>query len=151
MSMNQRNTIVSLACFLLTLLYMGIRVIDMVQTETFALANVISLWITVTAAVIIITIVGTIAANIVYGIFYTIANQKEPEKPEYTTDERDNLIDLKGTKVAYLVNSLGVLAAMATFALNQPPLVMFTGIIAAALVSNIAGDVYRLTRYGRGA
>ena len=151
MSMNQRNTVVSLGCFLLTLGFVCLKVIEMVQTDTFSVANVTTLWIEVTVAVILITILATILANILFGLFYTIVNQKEPGTPEYTTDERDNLIDLKGTKVAHLVYSLGVLAAMLTFVLNQPPLVMFTGLIAAALVANITADIYRLIRYGSGA
>jgi hypothetical protein len=58
---------------------------------------------------------------------------------------------LKGTRVSYVVFSLGVLIAMLSFVLSQPPLVMFTLLIASGLIAQIVGDVYRLLRYGRGA
>jgi hypothetical protein len=122
----------------------------MVQTTTFTAPNVFQLWGIVIAAAITITILGTIGATILSAIFYAVRTREEPPKQEYLEDERDKLITLKGTRVAYIVSSLSVLIAMLTFVLDQPPLVMFTLLIGSGLVAQIVGDVYRLFRYRRG-
>lgn len=150
MSMQQRNTVVSLVSFLLVLGYFCLRVFQMVQTTTFTAPNVFQLWGIVIAAAITITILGTIGATILSAIFYAVRTREEPPKQEYLEDERDKLITLKGTRVAYIVSSLSVLIAMLTFVLDQPPLVMFTLLIGSGLVAQIVGDVYRLFRYRRG-
>jgi len=82
---------------------------------------------------------------------FTVRTKEEPQESEWLEDERDKLIQLKGTRVSYVVFSLGVLIAMLSFVLSQPPLVMFTLLIASGLIAQIVGDVYRLLRYGRGA
>ena len=65
-------------------------------------------------------------------------------------DERDQLIDLRGTKVTHTVASLGTFVAMISFVFGQPALVMFALLIGAGVVAQIAGDMFRLTLYRRG-
>jgi hypothetical protein len=151
MTMQQRNTVVSLMIFSLILIGFCLRVLQMLLAQTFVAANVFWLWAIVAVAAIVATILGTIIANIVFAIVYAIRTKQEPEDSEWLEDERDKLIQLKGTRVSYLVSSIGVLIAMLSFVLNQPPLVMFTMLIASGLVAQIVGDVYRLLRYRRGA
>jgi len=57
---------------------------------------------------------------------------------------------LKGTKVAYIISSIGVLLAMLTFVVGQPPLGMFTLLILAGILAQIAEDISRLVLYRRG-
>jgi hypothetical protein len=123
----------------------------MLLTHTFIAANVFWLWGIVAVAAIVTTILGMIIANIVFAIVFTVRMKQEPQESEWLEDERDKLIQLKGTRVSYVVFSLGVLIAMLSFVLSQPPLVMFTLLIASGLIAQIVGDVYRLLRYGRGA
>lgn len=151
MTMQQRNTVVSLMIFSLILIGFCLRVLQMLLAQTFVAANVFWLWAIVAVAAIVATILGTIIANIVFAIVYAIRTKQEPEESEWLEDERDKLIQLKGTRVSYLVSSIGVLIAMLSFVLSQPPLVMFTLLIASGLVAQIVGDVYRLLRYRRGA
>jgi hypothetical protein len=122
----------------------------MVQTATFIAPNVFRLWIIIAIAVIAMSILGSILAQITSAIIYTARTNEAPPDAEWLEDERDKLIQLKGTRVTYVVASLGSFIAMLTFALNQPPLVMFILLIASGLVAQILGDVYRLVRYGRG-
>ncbi len=65
-------------------------------------------------------------------------------------DERDKLIDLKGTNLAYSVSSIGGFFAMLSFALGQPPLVMFALLVFFGITAQIVGDVKRLVLYYRG-
>jgi hypothetical protein len=151
MSMQQRNTIVSLVIFSLIFIVYCLRVLQMLLTHTFIAANVFWLWGIVAVAAIVTTILGMIIANIVFAIVFTVRMKQEPQESEWLEDERDKLIQLKGTRVSYVVFSLGVLIAMLSFVLSQPPLVMFILLIASGLIAQIVGDVYRLLRYGRGA
>jgi hypothetical protein len=146
MSMQQRNTVVSLVIFSLIFILFCLRVLHMLLAHTFIAANVFWLWGSVALAAIVATILGTIIA-----IVFTVRTKQEPQESEWLEDERDKLIQLKGTRVSYVVFSLGVLIAMLSFVLSQPPLVMFTLLIASGLIAQIVGDVYRLVRYGRGA
>jgi hypothetical protein len=151
MSMQQRNTVVSLVIFSLIFIVFCLRVLQMLLAHTFIAANVFWLWGSVAVAAIVATILGTIITNIVFAIVFTVRTKEEPQESEWLEDERDKLIQLKGTRVSYVVFSLGVLIAMLSFVLSQPPLVMFTLLIASGLIAQIVGDVYRLVRYGRGA
>ncbi|MEO7912756.1 MAG: hypothetical protein ABIV47_24160 [Roseiflexaceae bacterium] len=151
MSMQQRNTVVSLVIFSLIFIVFCLRVLQMLLAQTFIAANVFWLWGIVAVAAIVVTILGTIIANIVFAIVFTVRTKEEPQESEWLEDERDKLIQLKGMRVSYMVFSLGVLIAMLSFVLSQPPLVMFTLLIASGLIAQIVGDVYRLLRYGRGA
>ena len=150
MSFQQRNTVVSLVIATLILLYFSVRVLLMVQSGTFIEQNVFRLWVVVIIAVIAMNIVGAILANIGHSILYAVRTREEPEKQEFLEDERDELIQLQGTRMTHSISSLGTAAAMLTFALKQPPLVMFCLLIASALVATIVGDIYRLIRYQRG-
>lgn len=150
MSMQQRNTIVSLVIFSLIFIIFSLNVLQMFLGQTFTPVNVFWLSGIVVVAAIVATILGTIIANIVFAIVVSIKTRVEPEELEWLEDERDKLIQLKGTSVSYFVFSVGVLIAMLSFVLSQPPLVMFTLLMASALIAPIVGDVYRLLRYRQG-
>jgi hypothetical protein len=150
MSYQQKNITVSLASFTLILVFFLIRVFQMVRTETFIAENVFRLWGITIAISIVAIIVGTILAHILSAIVQAIQTGEEDPKIEDVEDERDKLIDLKGTRVAYLVSSLGVFAAMLTFVFGQTALVMFTILIFSGLIAQIVGDISRLVLYQRG-
>lgn len=121
----------------------------MIQGDSFIAANVFRLWAIVIVLAVVATILMTILTHIVANIVEAVRTKGEPELEEFA-DERDKLIDLKGTRVTYAVSSVGALVAMLTFALGQPPLVMFALLIFFALLAQIVGDVSRLTFYRRG-
>jgi len=98
---------------------------------------------------VVVTIFATILTHIVSAIIQAIKTKGEPNI-EDIADERDRLIDLRGTKVTYFVSSIGVFLSMLTFVLGQPPLVMFTLLIFFGVVSQVIGDIWRLYLYRRG-
>lgn len=150
MSFQEKNITVSLVNFTLILGYFLFRVLQMASTETFTQANVLRLWVIIIVLAVIVTIAATILTHIVSAIIEAIrTGEKEPDI-EDLADERDRLIDLRGTKVTYTVSSIGVFLAMLTFALGQPPLVMFTLLIFFGVLAQIVGDVSRLLLYRRG-
>jgi hypothetical protein len=121
----------------------------MIQSGSFNSTNVFRLWGIVIALVVVVTILATILTHIVSAVIQAIKTKEEPDI-ENIQDERDKLIDLRGTKVTYFVSSIGGFLAMLTFVLGQPPLVMFTLLIFFGVVAQIFGDISRLYLYRRG-
>lgn len=150
MSFQQKNITVSLANFTLILGFYLIRVFQMIQGGSFNSTNVFRLWGIVIALAVVVTIFATILTHIVSAIIHAIRTGEEKPNVEDIEDERDKLIDLRGTKLTYLVSSIGVFLSMLTFVLGQPPLVMFTLLIFFGVVAQILGDALRLVLYRRG-
>ncbi len=149
MSFQQRNVSVSLASFSLILVIYIVRVIQMFQSGSFNATNVFRLWGIVIAMAIVVTIAATILAHIGSGILQAIKTQEEPVI-EGIEDERDKVINLKGTRITYIASSFGVLLSMLTFVFGQPPLVMFALLIFSGIAAQIAGDISRLYYYRKG-
>ena len=149
MSFQEKNITVSLVNFILILGVYLIRVFQMIQGGSFNSTNVFRLWGIVIVLAILVTIFATILTHIVSGIIQAIKTKEEPNI-EDIADERDQLIDLRGTKVTYFVTSIGGFLSMLTFVIGQPPLVMFTLLIFFGVVAQIIGDISRLYLYRRG-
>jgi hypothetical protein len=149
MSFQEKNFTVSLVNFTLILGVYLFRVFQMVLGGSFNSTNVFRLWGIVIVLAILVTIFATILTHIVSAIIQAIKTKKEPDI-EDIADERDQLIDLRGTKVTYFASSIGVFLSMLTFAFGQPPLVMFTLLIFFGVVAQIIGDISRLYLYRRG-
>jgi hypothetical protein len=150
MSFQEKNITVSLVNFTLILGFYLIRVFQMIQGGSFDSTNVFRLWGIIIALAVIVTIFATILTHIVFAIIHAIKTGEEKSNIEDIEDERDQLIDLRGTKVTYFVTSIGGFLSMLTFVIGQPPLVMFTLLIFFGVVAQIIGDVLRLYLYRRG-
>jgi len=150
MSFQEKNITVSLVSFILILGFYLTRLSRMLQEGGLNSSDVFRLWGIVIALVVIITIVATILTHILSAIIETIRTGEEDPKIEDFEDERDKLIDLRGTKVTYFISSIGGFLSMLTFVLGQPPLVMFTLLIFFGIVAQIIGDISRLILYRRG-
>ena len=150
MSYQEKNITVSLVISSLIMAFFAIRIFQLVQSETFIASNVFRLWGIVIALTIIATIVATILTHIGSAVFQAIQSGGEEPKIEDLEDERDKLIDLRGTRVTYIAASIGVFLAMLTFVLGQPALGMFTLLIFFGILAQIIGDISRLVLYRRG-
>jgi hypothetical protein len=150
MSFQEKNITVSLVNFTLILGFYLIRVFQMIQGGSFDSTNVFRLWGIIIALAVIVTIFATILTHIVSAIIHAIKTGEEKSNIEDIEDERDQLIDLRGTKVTYFVTSIGGVLSMLTFVIGQPPLVMFTLLIFFGVVAQIIGDGLRLYLYRRG-
>jgi hypothetical protein len=150
MSFQEKNIAVSLVNFTLILGFYSIRIVQMIQGGNFNSTDVFRLWGITIALAIIVTIVATILTHIGSAIVHAIQTGEEKSDIEDIEDERDRLIDLRGTKITYFVSSIGVFLSMLTFVFGQPPLVMFSSLIFSGLVAQIIGDISRLVLYRRG-
>jgi hypothetical protein len=149
MTYRQTNISVSLFSSLLVLGYYLVSWLQMYRDEGLSSAVVFRLWVIVIVATILLNILGNILTNIVLSIVHAIKTQSNKE-PRFIEDERDKLIGLKGVQASYITISIGVFLAMLTFALGQPPLVMFSLIIFFSIVAEIVGDVWQLNFYRKG-
>jgi len=150
MSFQEKNITVTLVSFSLILTFFVFRVFQMVQTDSFTSANIFRLWGIVIVFAIIVSVIGMILTHIVSAIVIAIQTGDDDPNIEDIKDERDNLIDLKGTKIIYSITSIGSFFAMLSFALGQSPLIMFTLLVFFGLVAQIIGDITRLVLYRRG-
>jgi hypothetical protein len=122
----------------------------MILGDSFTSTNVFRLWGIVIVMAIVFTILGTILTHIFSAIVQAIQTGDEDPEIDDVEDERDKLIDLRGTRVAYYVSGFGGFLAMLTFVFGQPALVMFTLLIFFGLVAQLVGDISRLVLYRRG-
>lgn len=150
MSFKQKNITVTLVIFSLILGFYLVRVFQLVQNENFDETSVFRLWGVVVMLAVFVTIAATILTHIVSTIIEAVkTGEKDPEIEDFE-DERDQLIDLKGTEITYTFSSLGAVLAMLTFVFGQPPLVMFALLIFFGVLAQIVGDTLRLVLYRRG-
>ncbi len=150
MSFQEKHITVTLVNFSLILIIFLIRVLQMFRTDTFTSTNVFRLWGVIIVLAVVVTIAGTILTMIISAIIEAIKTGDENPQIEDFADERDKLIDLRGTKVTYTVASLGTFLSMLTFVFGQEPLVMFTLLIFFGVLAQIIGDISRLMLYRRG-
>lgn len=150
MSYQQKNITVSLVSTILIFVFFLIRLLQISQDGNIIPEDIYRLWGIVIVLSIIVTIFGTILTHIVSAIIEAIKTGTDDPQIEDIEDERDKLVDLRGTKVTYIVFSIGVLIAMLTMVFGQPPLVMFTLLIFSGSVAQIIGDIARLYLYRRG-
>lgn len=149
-SFKQKNVVVTLVNFSLILSFYVLRLIQLAQNGNFVAEKVFWLWGIVVALAIFASIAGMILTHILSALFEAVRTGNDDPEIEDLEDERDELIDLKGTSATYTLYSLGVFASMLTFVIGQPALLMFALLIIFGLLAQIVGDVRRLRLYRRG-
>lgn len=150
MSFQEKNIAVSLGSFTLILVIYLSRIMGMIQGGGLNSQDVFRLWGITIVLAIVLTIAATILTHILSAIIEVIRTGEEEPEIEDIEDERDKLIDLRGTKVSYIISGLGGFVAMLAYVLGQPPLVMFSLLIFSGIVAQISGDISRLVLYRRG-
>jgi hypothetical protein len=149
MSYQEKNITVSLFSHILILGFYLVNLFKMVQGGGLIANSLFSLWAIVIISTIAVSIFASILTNIILSIVHAIRTRSSEEE-QFISDERDNLIGLKGMRVSYITFSIGVLLAMLTFVFGQPPLVMFAVIVFFSIVAEIIGDAVQMYLYQRG-
>ena len=149
MSFQEKNITVSLVNFTIILGFYVLRLFQLVQSESFNSTNVFRLWGLVALLAVIGTILATIFMHILSSVVHKVRTNEDPHI-EDIQDERDQIIELKGTRVAYTFSSIGAALSMLTFVFGQPPLVMFALLIFFGVLAQVVADIWRLTLYRRG-
>jgi hypothetical protein len=147
MTYQERSAAVSLITTLLILGYFSLNLLRIIQNAGLNQHAIFTLWATIIVLSIIVTILANILAQILGAIVNTVATGEEEK---FVSDERDKLIELKGTRNAYVVFGLGVFLSMITMVLNQSPLVLFNLLVFCGFCAEIVSSVSRLLMYRRG-
>lgn len=150
MSFKEKNIVVSLVNFILILLFYCSRIFQMNQNDNFQSEPVFQLFGIVVFLAVAVTVLAIILTHLVPIIIKYIKTGEKESGFDDLEDERDKMIDLRGTKITYTLSSLGSFIAMLAYVYGQPPLVMFTLFIFFGVLSQIIGDASRLLLYRRG-
>jgi hypothetical protein len=153
MSFKEKNIVVTLFNFCLILIFYLININNMLVSNTFTPDNVFRLFGWVIFLSVVVTVIAIMATHLL-PIWWNHqqGNKRKPDEPlmDDFEDERDESIDLRGTRITYTITSLGSFVAMLTYVFGQPPLTMFTLLIFFGLLAQIVGDVTRLRLYQKG-
>jgi hypothetical protein len=98
-------------------------------------------------ALILVSIIANIVIGIMFRIVYRITEREE--EPSFT-DERDQLIELKGARNALYVFSIGVVISMITLVVGLPLYAMFITLTYSGLASSVLADITQFSLYRRG-
>lgn len=150
MSFQEKNIGVSLTNFTIILVYFLIRISRLINNGLFLPEQIYQLWLTVIVFSVVATVAGTVLTHVASSVFEAMRTGDQDPQIEDIQDERDKLIDLRGTKLTYTIYSMAVFGAMLSFVLGQPGLVMFTALIGSGIIAQLVGDVYRIALYRRG-
>ena len=148
MSYQEKTTIVNIITTLLVSALFWVYTLQRYQAENPELMEVFKFWGTAFIALVAISIVANIIIIIIFTIINAIVTQEE-EDPSFT-DERDKLIELKGTRNASYLFSAGVVFAMFTVALDAHPTMMFIILLLSGMAGDLFGNLTRLYFYRRG-
>jgi hypothetical protein len=151
MTYEQKNTLVSLGATFLILIFYLVRLTTIVTNHGLVEPQKFyNLWFWIIGLTIGLTIIGTIATHIGSAVTQAVNNPGIEPEIDSVEDERDQIIKLKGTNMAYIISSVGVGAAMLSLVLGADALVMFNILILVGLFANIGENVTKLVLYGRG-
>lgn len=150
MSFKEKNILVTLTSFSLIFVFFNTRIFQLLQNDSFTQAKVFQVWGVVIVCSILVTILAMILTHGTIAAFQAIRTKDANYKYDDSEDERDKLIDLKGTNITYTISSLGGFVAMLSFVLGQQPLVMFSLFVFFGVLAQIIGDIARLMLYRKG-
>lgn len=148
MSYHEKNTTVSLVTQMLIAGYYLFSLFRQVQQGPLVAERMYGLWALVIFTAIFSNIFASILSNILLTILEAIRSGEYTD-PRFIADERDQLIELKGTRASYLVFSIGVLGAVLAFIFGQPALIMVSVIFFCAILAEMLGDLTKIILYRR--
>jgi uncharacterized membrane protein len=100
---------------------------------------------------LIITTFIHIVISIVAGLFQGVATSISKRPQDATiTDERDDMVDLKASRIALYTFAAGVMLAMALLWAGQTPTVMFVTLFLSGMISSLVGNVAEFLYYRGG-
>ncbi|HHS88982.1 MAG TPA: hypothetical protein ENJ26_01275 [Rhodobacteraceae bacterium] len=148
MSFQEKNAYAALAKTILIFGYFAFRMVQFHLDGRLAGPEAASLVGKSFLVLMAAAIVAYIVLTILFDIGFAIA-QKDP-KPDFTVDERDRLIELKGMRAFLAIFVMGFVASMAALALGATPVAALLAMIFAMFLGALADDIAKLYHYRRG-
>ncbi len=147
MSYNERRAVASLFSTLVISALYFVYVSARFPAGSPYSADVFHFWGTSILILLPVSTAANIAVQIAASIGLSMAtNQKETQM----LDERDKLIELRATRNALYVFTLGFVLAMGSLVLNWSPSVMFIVLIASGFLAGMIGYISQIYFYRKG-
>lgn len=144
MSSDERNTYVSLLSSLLINAYMIWRLVDMFGAGTLSGPDALQIW----ARMVLWVIGAAIVLTILFNIVFAIATGEK--SPQFLSDERDRVFEVRGMGATTLVMIFGFIGAIVALALGQTPIFAFIQLYFSLALGSLAGDLVKLASYRHG-
>ncbi len=149
MSHEERNTIVAIIANLVVVIFWGSRIWGMYGDGVFDGPDGLMEWARTVLWMIPTSIAVTIIATILFNIFFAIATRDGD--PDFTVDERDRSIGIKGLRVTIVIASAGFIAGLIGLAVGWTPFTVLNIILVGFALGDLLGSLTRLTLYRMGA
>jgi hypothetical protein len=147
MSYHEKRAIVSMVSSVLITVFYSIFLYQRYLVVGSESVNDPRFWGAAFLVFILVSIVANIIITIIFTIIYRITTNEE--EPSFS-DERDKLIELKGSRNALYVFSLGVVLSMVSLVFYMPLYLMFILITYSGLLSSLVDDTTQFYLYRRG-
>lgn len=148
MSAQEKSNYVSFVTTLLVSLPYFVFILNKYQTEAPTGADELTFWASAILLMIPVRIVVEIVVNIVAAIITAaVTNGKEENS---LVDERDRLIDLKGTRNSFYAFIIGFMLSMLIFVSTKSVANLFMVLIFTGFLSELVGVISQIYYYRRG-
>ncbi len=147
MSYKEKQSLVSLVTTIIVSIPYLAYIFMRYQSGNYAAGEEVSFWAKAILVLIPLRIVMEIIISIIFSILSAIITR---ENTTDITDERDNLIELKGMRNSFLVFIIGFLVALISVALNNSVSTMFIIIFITGVVSELSDIFSKLYYYHKG-
>lgn len=148
MTYQQKNAAVSLFSMVLVFAIYSVKIALLYQAGRFEAADGMSVLgqsvLLLIAASIIVTVLASLAFNIVQAIVTTTP------PPSFVVDERDRAIELRGLRTSVYVTGGGFCLAMIALALDQPVFWVLNLIVFSFALGVITDNLLKLNLYRKG-
>ena len=145
MTHEERNNIVAIFSNILVTIYVVFRLISLNNAGTLAGPDALMHWaramLWILPIGIVLAIVGTILASIVFAIA-----ARDPS-PSFIVDERDQMIKVFGMQVTLVVVSAGFIGVLVALAFGIQGLVALIALYFAFSLADLIGNVAKFIRY----
>ncbi len=139
LSFKEKSLWTSLIITIVIFGYYFSRVFSALNQPTVDTSGLITLFIGVVFAMIVLEIVSHITLTAIY----------KKEANDFN-DERDKLIELKAIRISYYILILGVFQAVVSLLMGKSPIMSTNIILLFFVVAQIAGDITQLVYYRKG-
>ena len=148
MSYEQKNIIVQIGVSLLIWVIYGVVMQRLIGEGYFDGPDQLKLLGRAMLMFIPASIVGTIIGTILFHILYAIATN-DPA-PDFSSDERDKMISIRGMQVTMVVASTGFILGCVALALGSSAFLVFNIILIGFGLGDLMGNITKLWMYRGG-
>lgn len=146
-SVQEKLAYVALISFILIFVFYGLFMYHKYMDAGLTMTNDLQFWGKAFLILIPVIIVVEIIIHIIFAIINKIVTNEDVPS---ISDERDKLIELKATRVAYHTGNVFFILAMVSLAVGMQPWVMFVILVASCLASSCASAISKIYMYRKG-